>query len=74
MYAWFGDVLLQSEQAAEAVLALPEFAAASRHAAGSITPEQAGANLEAVEGIREALQRNIAEALALEVGLLKVTQ
>ncbi len=74
VYAWFGDVLLQSEQAGREVLALPESAAATAQVAGNLTAEQAHANVDAVEGMREALQRNIAEALALEVGLLKITQ
>ncbi len=73
IYAWFGDVVLQTEQAEREVLALPEAAAATAQVASRLTAEQAHANVEAVEAMREALQRNIAEALALEVGLLKIT-
>jgi DNA polymerase-3 subunit delta' len=74
IYAWFGDVLLHVEQAGPETLALPGVAAQTARVAASLTAEQAHANIEAVEGIRDALQRNISEALALEVGLLKLTQ
>ncbi len=74
VYGWFGDVLLQVISVEESLLAHPDFAEASRRAAEGLTYEQAGQNLEAVDRIREALFRNVAEALALEVGLLRVTQ
>ncbi len=73
VYGWFGDVLLQVVGVDRSLLAHPDFAEASRRAADGLTYEQASRNLEAVEGIREALFRNVAEPLTLEVGLLRVT-
>lgn len=72
IYAWFGDVWLWTQQAAEGMLALPECAAATREVAERIGCEQAEANLDALEQIREAWQRNVPELLAWEVGLLKL--
>ncbi|MBI4473005.1 MAG: hypothetical protein HY646_10080 [Acidobacteria bacterium] len=73
LYGWFGDVLLQVIGVDQALLAHPDCAAASRRAADGLTYDQAAQNVDAVERIREALYRNVAEALALEVGLLRVT-
>ena len=74
MYRWFCDVMLRVEGVAEGLLAQADFAEASRRVAAGLTHEQASENLAAVEQMRDALQRNIAEPLALEVGLLKLTQ
>ncbi len=72
IYAWFGDVLLCSEGADAELLEFPEFTAAAKRAAAALTQGRASANLDAIEGIRESLARNVSEALALEVGLLKI--
>ena len=72
MYAWFGDLLLCVEGADEDLLGHPDNIPALRRAASGLTYGQASANLDAVEQIREALTRNIAETLAFEVGLLKL--
>lgn len=74
MYAWFGDVMLWAHAAPPQVLAMPEFAEITREVAGRIGGEQAERNLDALEQIREAWQRNLPEALAWEVGLLKLVQ
>jgi DNA polymerase-3 subunit delta' len=74
VYGWFSDVLLQVIAAGDSLLAHPDVAPATRQAAAGLSYEQASQNLEAVERIREALFRNVAEPLALEVGLLRVTQ
>ena len=74
MYAWFGDVLLCVEGVGDPLLEHRDQSRAVRQAAQDLTYDQAAINLEAIEQIRESLFRNISEALALEVGLLKVTQ
>lgn len=72
LYGWYGDVLLQVIGVADTLLAHPDVAAASRRVAANLSYEQAAQNLEIIEQIREALSRNVAEALALEVGLLRL--
>jgi DNA polymerase III subunit delta' len=73
-YAWFADLLLCVAGVGDDLLAYPQRAAALRQAAGGLDYRAAVANLEAVELIRDALTRNVAEPLAFEVGLLQVTQ
>ena len=72
LYSWFADVLLCVERADPGLLAHPDQLDALRHAAAHLTAAKAGANLDAIEQIRESLVRNIHETLALEVGLLKL--
>ena len=72
LYVWFADVLLAVEGADEKLLARPASGATTRRVAQGLNWEQASANVEAIEQIREALSRNINEPLALEVGLLKL--
>lgn len=72
VYAWLGDVLLCVEQADPGLWEHPAEAAALRRAATGLTAAQALRQLDALEQVREALQRNISEPLALEVGLLKL--
>lgn len=72
MYAWFADVLLCVSGAESSVLAHPDRLADIQHASSGLSHERASGHLDAVEGIRDALARNITEAFALEVGLLKL--
>lgn len=72
LYGWFGDVLLCTQGADAAVLSHPDNAVSAGRVAAGLRFEQAVANLEAVEEIRESLARHIAEPLAFEVGLLKL--
>ncbi len=74
MYAWFGDVLLCTEDADEKLLAHPDRAPAARRVAAGLAYPQAINNLDAIDQIRDSLFRNISETLALEVGLLKLGQ
>jgi DNA polymerase III subunit delta' len=74
MYGRFGDVLLCTEGADEALLAYPDQAAAARRMAAGLTYEQACHNLDAIERIRDSLARNISEMLALEVDFLKLAR
>lgn len=72
IYSWFGDVLLCVAGANEKFLEHPDQVGAVRRAATGMSPETAGANLDAVEQIRESLSRNITETFAFEVGFLKL--
>jgi len=72
LYNWFGDVLLCVEQAAVELLEHPGQMPALQRAAATLSWRQAAAQLDAIEEVREAVARNVNEALALEVGLLKL--
>ena len=74
LYAWFGDVLLCVTGVGDELLAHTEQTGALRSVAGRLTYPQAAANLDAIEQVRDALARSISESLALEVGLLKLSQ
>lgn len=73
IYHWFGDVLLCVAEADESLLEHPDQLPAVKRAAGSLTYAQASTNLDAIEQIRDSLNRHIAEPFAFEVGLLKLT-
>lgn len=72
LYGWFADVVLCVESADAKLLEHPGEIAALRRAAAGISSDRANSILDAIEQIRESLARNISEALALEVGLLKL--
>lgn len=72
LYAWFRDILFCVEGADERLLEHQDAVASLRQVAGELTHEQALANLDAIEQIREALFRHITEPLAFEVGLLAI--
>lgn len=72
LYVWFRDILLCVAGADESLLEHRAAVANLRQLAGAFTHEQALANLDAVEQIREALFRHITEPLAFEVALLTI--
>lgn len=72
LYTWFGDAMLCVAGADAPMLAHADRPDDVQRAASGLTYERALSQLEAVEGIRDALARNITEAFALEVGLLKL--
>ena len=69
---WLRDVWLWLTSATEELLCFPDFAEAARKVAGNLKPEDALANLQVIEGTQRLLHTNVQEALALEVGLLKL--
>jgi DNA polymerase-3 subunit delta' len=72
LYAWYADVLLCVEGADKSLLEHADQAGVlQRHAAG-LTYARAAGQLDAIEQAGDALTRNVSEALALEVGLLKL--
>ena len=72
VYTWFSDILLSVEGVPPELLAHPDQRDPLQRAAAGLTYAQAAAHLDAIEQIRDALARNIAEPFALEVCLLKL--
>jgi DNA polymerase-3 subunit delta' len=68
---WFRDVWLHTLAMGEGLLQLPQIAGADE-VAKRITPRQAQENLQVLEQTQRLLYSNVQEALALEVGLLKL--
>ena len=68
---WLRDVWLHTLAAGEALLHLPQIAGADE-VARRLTPRQAVENLLVLEQTQRLLHTNVQEALALEVGLLKL--
>jgi DNA polymerase III subunit delta' len=68
---WLRDVWLRTMAAGEELLSFPELPGTSR-VAGRVTPAGALENLHIIEGTQRLLHTNVQEALALEVGLLKL--
>ncbi len=68
---WLRDVWLHTLAVGEALLHLPQIAGADE-VAKRITPRQAQENLSVLEQTQRLLHTNVQEALALEVGLLKL--
>lgn len=70
---WLRDVWLMSQPVAAAadMLFLPDLASTAA-VAGRLTPKQATNNLQIMEQLQRWLGTNVQEALALEVGLLKL--
>jgi DNA polymerase-3 subunit delta' len=68
---WLRDVWLHTLAAGQALLHLPQIAGADE-VARRLTPAQARENLLVLEQTQRLLYTNVQEALALEVGLLKL--
>jgi DNA polymerase-3 subunit delta' len=69
---WFRDVWLQALNLGGAHLSYPQFATATQDVARRLNPAEALGNIETVETTQELLATNVQEALALEVGFLKL--
>jgi DNA polymerase-3 subunit delta' len=72
LYRWFADILLCVENADPSLIEHPEGIDVLRRCASGLTYDQALANLAAIDGIRDALARNVVESFALEAGILKL--
>jgi DNA polymerase-3 subunit delta' len=72
LHWWLRDVWLQSLAAGADLLSFPDLAAAAQAVARRISPAEARSNLEEVDRLQRHLHSNVQEALALEVGLLKL--
>ena len=69
---WFRDVWLLTQGMNSAELALPALASESSAIARKLTPTQARNNLVSLDGLQRLLHTNVQEALALEVGFLRL--
>jgi DNA polymerase-3 subunit delta' len=72
LHWWLRDVWLLSLAAGTDLLSFPALAAAAQTVAGRISPAEARSNLEEMDRLQRQLHTNVQEALALEVGLLKL--
>ena len=68
---WLRDVWLRTLEIGGNLLCFPELAGAER-VASRVNPRQAVENLRIIEATQRLLHTNVQEALALEVGLLKL--
>jgi DNA polymerase-3 subunit delta' len=69
---WLRDVWLHKVGAEAGLLSFPDLAKSAAEVAARITPAEALANLDEVDRLQRLLHSNVQEALALEVGLLKI--
>lgn len=69
---WLRDVWLQAQRIGEDLFSYPEFAQATRVVAARVGPADALENLRQIEQTQRLLHFNVQEALALEVGLLRL--
>jgi len=69
---WLRDVWLETLRLGGDMLSFPQLAVATRQVAGRVSPEEAMDNLQSLEKTQRLLTSNVQEALALEVGLLRL--
>ena len=69
---WLRDIWLQSLTVGTDMLCFPKLAAAAQAVAERTSPKEALENIQVLERLRRQLNSNVQEALALEVGLLKL--
>ena len=72
LHWWLRDVWLHTLQAGGGTLCFPDLKAAAAAVAARISPAEAMRNLEHMDRLQRQLNSNVQEALALEVGLLKL--
>jgi DNA polymerase-3 subunit delta' len=72
LHWWLRDIWLQSLAAGADMLSFPNLAAAAQAVAKRLSPSEARTNLEEMDRLQRQLHTNVQEALALEVGLLKM--
>ncbi|MDQ6632737.1 MAG: DNA polymerase III subunit [Verrucomicrobiota bacterium] len=69
---WLRDVWLQTLALPQEIFTFPQFLATAQTVAKRISPAEAMENLQILEQTQRLLSTNVQEALALEVGLLKL--
>lgn len=69
LLAWFGDALRQ--QNAWTRLDLPDYADATKHLAGKLSPTDLSKKMDAIDSLRSNLNTNVQEALALESSFIQ---
>lgn len=69
---WMRDIWLQTLNAGTELLSFPNLAVAAQAIAKRVSAAEARANLDEMDRLQKQLHTNVQEALALEVGLLKL--
>lgn len=69
---WLRDVWIQTVATGNDMLSLPGLATSAQIIAGRISRLEAMENLQIIDGLQRQLYSNVQEALAMEVGLLKL--
>jgi DNA polymerase-3 subunit delta' len=69
---WMRDIWISSLGVEDALIALPDLRPVTSRISERITAEQAGENLRVLEKLQRQLNTNVQEALAIEVGMLKL--
>lgn len=69
---WLRDVWLETLRVGGEMLSFPQVSAATQQVARRLSAEQAMENLQSLEKTQRLLTSNVQEALALEVGLLRL--
>jgi DNA polymerase-3 subunit delta' len=69
---WLRDVWLEALRLGGQMLSFPQLAEATRKVAGRVSAQEAMENLQSLEQTQRLLTSNVQEALALEVGLLRL--
>jgi DNA polymerase-3 subunit delta' len=72
LHWWLRDIWLQRLSAGADLLSFPNLSAAAQAVAKRLSPSEARTNLEEMDRLQRQLHTNVQEALALEVGLLKM--
>jgi len=72
LHWWLRDIWLHTLKAGGGMLCFPDLKAAAATVAARISPAEAMRNLELMDRLQRQLNTNVQEALALEVGLLKL--
>lgn len=69
---WLRDVWIETLGMGAGLLCLPELGGAAKVAARRVSPADARQNLDVIDRLLRQLESNVQEALAMEVGLLKL--
>jgi len=72
LQGWLRDVWLQASGLGNELAQFPELADSTQSVGSRLTPREAGENLRLLEQTQRILHTNVAELLALEMGLLKL--
>jgi DNA polymerase-3 subunit delta' len=69
---WMRDIWFSSMKMNDSMLALPQLRDATAQLSSRISPAEAAQNLEHLDRLQRQLNTNVQEALAVEIGLLKL--
>jgi DNA polymerase-3 subunit delta' len=69
---WMRDIWMTSLRVESSLLSLPQLSEITNQLSARVSAEEAGENLRVLEKLQRQLNTNVQEALALEIGLLKL--